>query len=111
MSVRSATLGIRDTAPGALRTARAALAERGWDVDARDDGLTAREDPCRLPCHSWPSEVQVEVARSEDLGTLLNVEVEVPGWGPISARHAREQLAALARAIAGPEPGSQSPSG
>lgn len=111
MSVRSATLGIRDTAPGALLTARTALAERGWEVDARDDGLTAREDPCRLPCHSWPAEVQVKVERSEDLGTVLNVEVEVPGWGPISARHAREQLAVVARAIAGSEPGGRSSSG
>lgn len=104
MSVRTATLGIREAGPGVLRTAGSALAERGWQVESRADGLTAREDPCRLPCHCWPAELQVRVERSEDLGTVLELEVEVPGLGPISARHAREQLAAAARAIAGSRP-------
>ena len=41
----------------------------------------------------------MQVDRSESLGTVLKIRVKVPGLGPISGRHASEQLALVSRLI------------
>lgn len=90
---------MRQAGPDVLRAAEQTLVENGWSVRSAGGGLDAREDPARLHCHCWPAEVRVQVDRSESLGTVLKIRVKVPGLGPISGRHASEQLALVSRLI------------
>ena len=88
-----------ESGPDVLRAAERALVQDGWSVASAAEGLDAHEDPTKLHCHCWPAEVQVHLERSDSLGTVLRVRVKVPGLGPISGRHASEQLEHVSRLI------------
>jgi len=78
----------------------AVVAEEGWTLTRDDAGsLEAREDPARLHCHCPQATVEVTLEQADGDATALTVTGRVPGLGPISAKHAREQADFLARRI------------
>ena len=75
------------------------ISELGWVVVSEDDTrLVTGEDATRLHCHSQPADAEIELTTADEQ-TVIAIEVSVPGWGIISAKHAREQADLLARRI------------
>lgn len=83
----------------ARRACVAALADLGWHIEAdTGDGIRAREEPSRLPCHVTPASARLLVSGGER-SSAVNVEIRVPGIGPIATSHARGSQSALVRRV------------
>jgi hypothetical protein len=74
--------------------------ELGWTVErAAPDRLQVNEDATRLHCHCAPLEAGIRLTPTTSGETEVRIEGRVPGWGPVSAQHVREQTELLARRI------------
>lgn len=83
-----------------LSAGRQVFAELGWEVIAEDGRvLTAREDATRLCCHQSPAETTLRAGEIEGDSAAVVIETRVPGFGPISASHARDRQAAIVRLV------------
>ena len=100
MSKQGARLSVTADGPRAITACRQGLAELDWQVLEDHGGhLVAREDPARLHC-SCP-QAQIEIRLVEDVGgaAALELTTTVPGFGPISSRHARDTSMSVIRRI------------
>jgi hypothetical protein len=86
--------------------------ELGWSLEREaPDRLRLHEDPTRLHCHCAPLEANVQLTPTASGETEVRIEGRVPGWGPVSGQHVREQTELLARRVGlalihGPQTGS-----
>jgi hypothetical protein len=78
---------------------RKAFAELGWAI-LRDSAheVEAREDMTRLCCHQSPAETTLRIEGCDE-GCNVTIETKVPGFGPVSAQHARERQGAVVRHV------------
>lgn len=99
MSKQGARLSVTADGPGAIAACRRGLAELNWQVlEDHGEYLVAREDPARLHC-SCP-QAQIEIRLVEDVGgASLELTTTVPGFGPISSRHARDTSMSVIRRV------------
>ena len=67
----------------ALDAAETALLALGWLVTDSGEGLEALEDPARLNCRTSPSRMRVRVQAAPAEGSVLTLDAEAPGIGPI----------------------------
>lgn len=74
------------------------LADYGWEIEATDDELIAREDATRLCCVESPAKVSLKFLPGQG-GTDVLIEASVSGFGPISSRNARNRLESVARVV------------
>ena len=97
MAHQRATLMI-DLEPAALRShCERVVRELRWEVTGGDaTHVRGAEDPARLHCHCPPAATEITLIPSAR-GTEIGIEVEVPAWGIVSNRHARDQCDLLVR--------------
>lgn len=101
MSKLRATLELAISEDEALAACRRALLDLGWSVlEDRERAVVAREDATRLHCHCPPATAAIGVDSKSSEVTVIEIATKVPGFGPISSRHAEEQSQVLARRIA-----------
>lgn len=107
MSKLRATLQLAVSEDEAAAASRRALVQMGWSLlEERPLRIVAREDATRLHCHCSPATVTLAFAPRSG-GSVIEIETEVPGFGPISSQHAEEQSQVLARRIIGVQRGKR----
>jgi len=80
------------------RAAKRALTELGWAFEPDGERLATKEDPVRLCCSVSPVEATIGFQASR-VGTLVDVEVSVPGFGPLVQRQLADRAAGLEQRI------------
>ena len=99
MPSASDLIEVRASPDAALDTAHAALSQLGWLVRDDPDGpdrLRAIEDPAPLNCRTSPSRIRVRVEAGPAGGSVLTLDADAPGIGPIPGpARLRRQIAVL----------------
>lgn len=90
--------------PVAIDRARLVCAEAavglGWQCErVAGSVLAVTEDATRLHCHRQPLSAEIRLEAGAAGQTRARIDGKVPGFGPISSQHVREQTALLARRI------------
>ena len=80
------------------RAAKRALTELGWEFQPEGERLATKEDPVRLCCSASPVEATIGFQTSHE-GTLVEIEVSVPGFGPPAKRQLADRAAGLEQRI------------
>jgi hypothetical protein len=83
---------------GSRRAAKRALTELGWEFELDGERLATKEDPVRLCCSASPVEATIGFQASLE-GTLVDLEVSVPGFGPPAQRQLADRAAGLEQRI------------
>jgi len=84
----------------AEEVAEEAVAKLGWSLERAQDGrLIVHEDASKLHCHCSPLRAELTFITSGPSSTELAIRGQVPGWGLIASKHAREQTDLLTRRI------------
>jgi hypothetical protein len=83
---------------GSRRAAKRALTELGWEFEPVGERLATKEDPVRLCCSVSPVEATVGFQASHE-GTLVDIEVSVPGFGPLAQRQLADRATGLEQRI------------
>jgi len=81
------------------RAVRATLAELAWDSELEGDQTVAWEDPVRLCCSMSPVKARIGVTDHDDDATQIEIEVSVPGFGPVPKRQLADRSAGLEHRI------------
>ncbi len=85
--------------PDTVREAAArAIAELGWYASETGNVLDVREDPTGLCCTMSPVEANLRFWPVSK-GTLIDIHVYVPGFGPIPKRQLADRAAGLEQRI------------
>ena len=89
-----------DVSGSAVRRAvRATLTELAWDSEVEGDRTIAWEDPVKLCCSMSPVKAQIGVTDRGDDSTRVEIEVSVPGFGPVPKRQLADRSAGLEQRI------------
>jgi hypothetical protein len=75
-----------------------ALAELGWSSDLAANIVHVREDPVKLCCGESPVSATIRFAPA-DVGTRVQMEFSVPGFGPRPKRQLADRTAGLEQRI------------
>ncbi len=78
---------------------RATLAELAWDSVLEGNQTVASEDPVRLCCSMSPVKARIGITDHGDDATLIEIEVSVPGFGPVPKRQLADRTAGLEQRI------------
>jgi hypothetical protein len=90
---------VLDADPATVREAASrAIAELGWYASDTGGGFDVREDPTGLCCTMSPVEATVRFWPATS-GTLVDIEVYVPGFGPIPKRQLADRAIGLEQRI------------
>ena len=99
MSKARGVLELGVPAESARASSRRAFASMGWAVTGERAGvIEAREDPARLPCHHSPASASLRFT-GDGGACSVTIETTVPGFGPVSASHARGRQGAIVRRL------------
>jgi len=83
---------------GSRRAVMRALAELDWEFEPDGERLATKEDPVRLCCSVSPVEATIGFRASHE-GTVVDIEVSVPGFGPLAQRQLADRAAGLEQRI------------
>jgi hypothetical protein len=105
---------VLDVSGSAVRRAvRATVAELAWESELEGDQTIAWEDPVRLCCSMAPVKARIGITDHGDDATQVEIEVSVPGFGPVPKRQLADRSAGLEQRIrrwaANPMTGSSDP--
>jgi hypothetical protein len=98
MPSRRREFHLRVGSQGSRRAAKRALTELGWEFEPDGERLATKEDPVRLCCSVSPVEATIGFQASHE-GTLVDIEVSVPGFGPPAQRQLADRAAGLEQRI------------
>jgi hypothetical protein len=101
MSKHSGTLDLPVPPDRAIDLCRRTLAALGWDLlEADAEHVRGREDVTLLRCRESPATVSFRLGPSEEGETLVHMETDVPGFGPIASRHLARRTDLVVRRLA-----------
>jgi hypothetical protein len=91
---------VLDVSGSAVRRAvRASVAELAWESELEGDQTVAWEDPVRLCCAMSPVKARIGITDHGDDATQIEIEVSVPGFGPVPKRQLADRSAGLEQRI------------
>ena len=99
MSKRTTRLLVESPEEDLLRSYRSKLDRLWWEhLEEGESYILSREDPVRLCCKESPAQARLELEPVEG-GTIAEILVSVPGFGPIASRNLRDRLGLIERAV------------
>jgi len=80
------------------RASKNALTELGWEFEPDGERLATQEDPVRLCCTASPVKATIGFQATHK-GTLVEIVVSIPGFGPPANRQLADRAVGLEQRI------------
>lgn len=99
MPTKTNTFELETTVSRASAAVARTLTELGWEYDSEEGITVAREDPAGLCCSMAPVKASIGLIDDGALATRIELEVSVPGFGPVPKRQLADRCAGLEQRI------------